>query len=48
VIEIVVPDHQENKVIEYVQRNASEGKIFVSPVSRVIDIRSGEEGEKVI
>lgn len=48
VIEIVVPDHQEDKVIEYVQQNASEGKIFVSPVSRVIDIKSREEGDKVI
>ncbi|HEX2014228.1 MAG TPA: P-II family nitrogen regulator [Nitrososphaera sp.] len=48
VVEIVVPDHQENKVIEYVRQNASEGKIFVSPIIRVIDIKSNREGEEVI
>ena len=48
VIEIVVPDHQEGKVIEYVRQNSSEGKIFISPITRVIDIKSGKEGEEVI
>ncbi|MGI0036902.1 MAG: P-II family nitrogen regulator [Nitrososphaera sp.] len=48
VIEIVVPDHHENKVIEYVRQNSSEGKIFVSPVGRVVDIKSGKEGDEVI
>lgn len=48
VIEIVVPDHQEDKVIEYVRKNSSEGKIFVSPITRVIDIKSGKDGEEVI
>jgi Nitrogen regulatory protein PII len=48
VIEIVVPDHQEKRVIEYVRQNSSEGKIFVSPITRVIDIKSGREGDEVI
>lgn len=48
VIEIVVPDNQEDKVIEYVRQNSSEGKIFVFPVTRVIDIKSGKEGEEII
>ncbi len=48
VIEIVVSDHQEAKVIEYVRQSSSEGKIFISPVTRVVDIRSGKEGEEVI
>ncbi len=48
VIEIVVPDHQVDKVIEYVRQNASEGKIFVSPITRVIDIKSGKDGDEVI
>lgn len=48
VIEIVVPDHHESKVIEYVRENSSEGKIFISPMTRVIDIKSGKEGDEVI
>jgi nitrogen regulatory protein P-II 1 len=48
VIEIVVPDHHENKVIEYVRQTSSEGKIFISPVTRVVDIKSGKEGDEVI
>lgn len=48
VIEIVVPDNQEDRVIEYVRSNSSEGKIFVSPITRVVDIKSGKGGEEVI
>jgi nitrogen regulatory protein P-II 1 len=48
VVEIVVPDYQEAKVIEYVRQNSSEGKIFISPISRVVDIKSGKEGDEVI
>lgn len=48
VIEIVVPDNLENRVIESIRQNSSAGKIFVSPVTRVLDINSGKEGEEVI
>ena len=48
VIEIVVPDDQEDRVIEYVRKNSTEGKIFVSPITRVVDIKSGKDGAEVI
>jgi nitrogen regulatory protein P-II 1 len=48
VVEIIVPDHQESQVIEYVRQSSTEGKIFISPVTRVIDIKSGKEGDEVI
>ncbi len=48
VIEVVVSDSQEDRVIDYVRKNSSDGKIFVSPITRVIDIKTGKEGEDVI
>jgi nitrogen regulatory protein P-II 1 len=49
-IEIIVPDELAEKVIETVARAAhtgrsGDGKIFVSGVTDVIKIRTGERGE---
>jgi len=48
VIEVIVPDGKEDKVIECIRQKSSIGKIFVSTITRAIDIASGKEGEDVI
>ena len=52
-LEIAIPDNLEQKVIETIARAAKtgsigDGKIFVSDMSRVIRIRTGETGEGAI
>ncbi len=48
VIEVIVPDDKEDVVIDCIRQNSSVGKIFISTVTRAIDIESGREGEEVI
>ncbi len=52
-IEIVVDDNDVDKVIDIIIRAAKrgvpgDGKIFVTPVERVIRIRTGEEGKNAL
>ena len=52
-LEIAIPDNLEQKIIETIARAAKtgsigDGKIFVSDLSRVIRIRTGETGESAI
>jgi len=52
-IEVVVGDDQAERCIEAISGAArtgkiGDGKIFVSPVERVIRIRTGEEGEEAV
>jgi len=52
-LELVVADDDVEKVIETISEAAKtgkigDGKIFVSPVERVIRIRTGEEDEEAI
>jgi nitrogen regulatory protein P-II 1 len=52
-IEIIVPDHLEDMVVETIMEAArtgsiGDGKIFVTPVEEVIRIRTGERGEEAI
>jgi nitrogen regulatory protein P-II 1 len=52
-IEIIVPEHLEDMVIETIMGAAQtgsigDGKIFVTPVEEVIRIRTGERGEEAI
>ena len=52
-LEIAIPVNLEQKVIEIIARAAKtgrigDGKIFVSDMSRVIRIRTGETGEGAI
>ncbi|MFQ5991495.1 MAG: P-II family nitrogen regulator [Nitrospiraceae bacterium] len=52
-IEVAVPDHLVQRVIESVTRSAKtgsigDGKIFVSDLGNVIRIRTGESGESAI
>ena len=52
-IEIIVPDHMEETVVETIMEAArtgsiGDGKIFVTPVDEVIRIRTGERGEEAV
>ena len=52
-LEIVVPDHLVETVVQIIQANAhtgtpGDGKIFVYAVEDVIKIRTGERGERAI
>ena len=52
-IELIVPDEMSEKVLETIQKAAftgriGDGKIFISPIDKVIRIRTGEEGAAAI
>jgi len=52
-IEVYVPDNQVTRVIETITRSAKsgsvgDGKIFVSDISHVVRIRTGETGESAL
>jgi nitrogen regulatory protein P-II 1 len=52
-IEVIIPDALEEKVVATIVGAArsgkiGDGKIFVSPVARVVRIRTGEEGEDAL
>ena len=47
-VHVIVEDENENDAVELIRANSKMGKIFISPVTRAIDIESGEEGEKAI
>ncbi|HET8719683.1 MAG TPA: P-II family nitrogen regulator [Candidatus Nitrosotenuis sp.] len=48
VVQIIVPEPQEEEVINIIKENSKVGKIFVSPILRAVDIGTGTEGESVI
>lgn len=48
VLEIIIPENMEQDAIKIIRENATIGKIFVHPVLRAFDIKSGSEGEKAI
>jgi len=53
VIEVIVDDRHQDTVVEAIQRSArsgklGDGKIFVSTISDVIRIRTGERGANAI
>ena len=48
VIEVIVPESKEKDVIKIVRDNSKLGKIFISQVSRAVDIGTGNEGDEVI
>jgi len=52
-LELVVKDSEVRPIIETITQaartgNVGDGKIFVSPISEVVRIRTGEEGETAI
>lgn len=48
VLEIIVTEDMEEQTIQIIKENATQGKIFIHPVLRTVDIKSGAEGEKAI
>ena len=48
ILQVVVADNKEKDVIEIVRANSKTGKIFISPVSRAVDIETGAENENAI
>jgi nitrogen regulatory protein P-II 1 len=49
----VVPDKHVNKIVDIIIKTArsgeiGDGKIFVSPVSNAVRIRTGEKGDKAV
>jgi nitrogen regulatory protein P-II 1 len=52
-IEMIVDDQQSDSIVEAIQKAAQsgrigDGKIFVSPISDVVRIRTGERGSNAI
>ena len=48
IIQVIVEEKNEDEVIRIIKDNAKIGKIFISPITRAIDIASGEENERAI
>lgn len=47
-IDLIIPDSKEDEIINIIKEKGTVGKIFITPVTRAVDIGSGEEGDKVI
>lgn len=48
VLQVIIDDNQENDVIKIIREKSKTGKIFISPITRAIDIATGAENEKAI
>lgn len=48
IVQVIVEEKNENEVISIIKTNAKIGKIFISPITRAIDIASAVENEKAI
>ena len=48
VVQVFVTSEKEDQAVEIIRKCSRRGKIMVEPVTRAIDIATGEEGEKVI
>jgi nitrogen regulatory protein P-II 1 len=47
-LQVIVDDNKEKDTIEIIRANSKMGKIFISPITRAIDIESGAENGKAI
>ena len=52
-LSVVIPDEQVDEVVEAIRNAANsgkigDGKIFVSPIERVVRIRTGEENDEAL
>ena len=47
-MEAVIPDTQEDQVVNIIKTNGRVGKIFISQILRAVDITTGNEGEETI
>lgn len=48
VIVLIIAESKEEQVLNIIKQKGQIGKIFVSPVLRAVDIKTGDEGEGVI
>lgn len=48
ILQVILEEKNEEQVIKIIKENTKLGKIFISPVTRAIDIATGEENEKAI
>ena len=48
VMDVIIPESEEEGIIKAIRENVRAGKIFVSPISRALDIATNEEGVKTI
>ena len=42
VIELITSEEKKGKAVEIIRKNATDGKIFISPITETIDIDTGE------
>jgi nitrogen regulatory protein P-II 1 len=47
-LQVIVDDNKEKGAVDIIRTNSKMGKIFISPITRAIDIESGAENEKAI
>ena len=47
-MEAIIPDADEDQVINVIKANGRIGKIFISQILRAVDIATGNEGEETI
>jgi nitrogen regulatory protein P-II 1 len=47
-LQVIVDDNKEKGAVDIIRANSKMGKIFISPITRAIDIESGAENEKAI
>lgn len=48
IVQIIVEEKSEDQVVGIIKENAKIGKIFISPITRALDIASGQENENAI
>lgn len=48
ILQVVVNNNKEKDAIGLIRANSKMGKIFISPITRAIDIESGVEGVQAI
>jgi len=47
-VQVIVPENKENDVVRIVRENSKIGKIFISQITRAVDIATGLENERAI
>ncbi len=47
VLELIIADDRKDEAVEIIRKNASKGKIFISPILETIDIKTGDVNQEV-
>ena|SRR5579884_756604 len=48
ILDVIVPDSKVDEIIRVVRASSRFGKIFISPITRAVDIATGNEDERAI